>query len=50
MVTCCEQRTPFEMDAEDGYRAIELCVAWKESARTHLPLDLPLDGERGAAV
>ncbi len=44
VVTACEKRTPFEMDAEDGYRAIELCAAWKESAATHQPLDLPLHG------
>ena len=42
VVTACEQRTPFEMDAEDGYRAIELCAAWKQSAATHEPVQLPL--------
>ena len=44
VVAACEQRTPFEMDAEEGYRAIELCAAWKESAATHQPVDLPLRG------
>ncbi|HEY3082209.1 MAG TPA: hypothetical protein VGM69_20165 [Chloroflexota bacterium] len=44
VVTSCQQRTPFEMDAEDGYRAIELCVAWTRSAETHEPIGLPLDG------
>jgi myo-inositol 2-dehydrogenase/D-chiro-inositol 1-dehydrogenase len=42
VVDCCEQRRPFEMDAEDGYRAIELCAAWKQSAATHEPVVLPL--------
>lgn len=42
VVTACEQRTPFEMDVEDGYRAIELCAAWKQSAATHEPVPLPL--------
>lgn len=42
VVTSCEERTPFEMDAEDGYRAIELCTAWKCSAGTHQPVQLPL--------
>ncbi len=38
----CEQRRPFEMDAEDGYRAIELCAAWIASAEEHQPVALPL--------
>jgi predicted dehydrogenase len=42
VVTCCEQRTPFEMDAEEGYRAVELCAAWKASAASHEPVALPL--------
>ncbi|MGH2366615.1 MAG: Gfo/Idh/MocA family protein [Chloroflexota bacterium] len=42
VVGCCEQRQPFEMDVEDGYRAIELCAAWKQSAATNLPVALPL--------
>ncbi len=42
VVTACEKRTPFEMDAEDGFRAIELCDAWKRSAATHEPIALPL--------
>jgi predicted dehydrogenase len=42
VVECCEQRRPFEMDAEDGYRAIELCAAWIESAQAHRPVALPL--------
>jgi hypothetical protein len=42
VVTACEQRTPFEMDAEEGYRAIELCAGWKESAATQQPVELPL--------
>lgn len=42
VVTSCELRTPFEMDAEDGYRAIELCAAWKHSAMTHQPVRMPL--------
>jgi predicted dehydrogenase len=42
VVTSCEERTPFEMDAEEGYRAIELCAAWKESAATQQPVALPL--------
>ena len=45
VVVACEQRTPFEMDAEDGYRAIELCAAWKHSASTHAPVRLPLQTE-----
>ena len=42
VVAACEQRTPFEMDAEDGYRAVELCAAWKQSATAHAPVELPL--------
>ena len=42
VVDCCEQRRPFEMDAEEGYRAIELCAAWIESAWQHAPVALPL--------
>jgi hypothetical protein len=42
MVTCCETRAPFEMDAEDGYRAIELCAAWIRSAQDHGPVEMPL--------
>jgi predicted dehydrogenase len=37
-----EQRTPYEMSVEEGYRAIELCAAWKQSAATHAPIWLPL--------
>lgn len=46
VVACCAERTPFEMDAEDGYRAIELCEAWRRSAATNLPVTLPLDDHR----
>jgi predicted dehydrogenase len=45
VVESCERRTPFEMDAEDGYRAVELCAAWVQSAATHEPVRLPLRGE-----
>ena len=42
VVTACERRMPFEMDVEDGYRAIELCDAWTRSATSHEPVALPL--------
>lgn len=42
VVACCENRVPFEMDVDDGYRAIELCAAWKESSSAHAPVLLPL--------
>ncbi len=42
VVAGCEQRTPFEMHVEDGYRAIELCAAWMQSAASHEPVTLPL--------
>ena len=42
VVDCCEKRVPFEMDAEDGYRAVELCAAWKQSSQTTQPVTLPL--------
>jgi len=37
-----ERRAPFEMDAEDGYRAVELCAAWKRSATSGAAVALPL--------
>ncbi|HEU5318292.1 MAG TPA: Gfo/Idh/MocA family oxidoreductase, partial [Chloroflexota bacterium] len=42
VVAACERRTPFEMDAEDAYRAVELCDAWTRSAASHEPVALPL--------
>ncbi len=48
VVACSEKREPFEMDVDDGYRAIELCAAWKESAATHAPVTLPLAVSPGA--
>jgi predicted dehydrogenase len=42
VVAACEGRSPFEMDAEDGYRAVELCAAWVRSAAAHEPVTLPL--------
>jgi len=48
VVTAYEHRTPFEMDVEDGYRAIDLCDAWKRSASTHGPVALPLHPGRAA--
>jgi predicted dehydrogenase len=44
VVACCERREPFEMDAEDGYRAIELCVAWQQSSLSGQAVALPLEG------
>ena len=32
----------FEMPAEEAAKVLELCIAWKESARTHQPVALPL--------
>jgi predicted dehydrogenase len=50
VVTACERRTPFEMDAEDAYRAIELCDAWTRSAASHQPVALPLPLDSGATA
>jgi predicted dehydrogenase len=41
VVDCCESRRPFEMDAEDGYRAVALCAAWQESATAEGAVTLP---------
>ena len=43
VVTQCEVRAPFEMDAEDGYLAVELCDAWQRSAQSGSAIALPLD-------
>ena len=32
----------FEMPAEEAAKVLQLCLAWKESARTHQPVALPL--------
>jgi len=42
VVEAVERRAPFEMDAEDGYRAVELCAAWKRSATSGAAVALPL--------
>ena len=34
---------PFEMPAEEALKVLELCIAWKESARTHQPVSLPIE-------
>jgi predicted dehydrogenase len=42
VLDAAEQRTPFEMDAEASCRAVELCTAWRRSAESHQPIQLPL--------
>ena len=42
VVDAAEKRAPFEMDAEDSYRAVELCEAWRRAAESGDAVTLPL--------
>ena len=41
-VRCCINRTEPELTIEDARSIIELCLACRQSARTHAPVSLPL--------
>ena len=41
-IKACLDRTEPDLPAEQGVRAIELCVAWDQSATSGLPVDFPI--------
>ena len=42
-VECCLNKTDPDLTIEDAQRVIEVCLACRQSARTHTPVALPLD-------